>query len=70
MLRAAAPGPALGADAVVVERSAVGDLELAVLRAAHARIETLNDPLLLTTDADFRVYRRQGRRTIPCVLPH
>jgi predicted nucleic acid-binding protein len=31
--------------------------------------ETLNDPVLLTTDADFRVYRRHGRQTIPCVLP-
>jgi predicted nucleic acid-binding protein len=31
--------------------------------------ETLNDPVLLTTDADFRIYRRHGRRIIPCVLP-
>ena len=31
--------------------------------------ETLNDPMLLTTDADFRIYRRHGRQIIPCVLP-
>ena len=31
--------------------------------------ETLNDPVLLTTDADFRIYRRHGRQIIPCVLP-
>jgi predicted nucleic acid-binding protein len=31
--------------------------------------ETLADPLLLTTDTDFRIYRRQSRQTIPCVLP-
>jgi predicted nucleic acid-binding protein len=31
--------------------------------------ETLDDPMLLTTDADFRVYRRHGRQIIPCVLP-
>lgn len=31
--------------------------------------ETLNDPVLLTTDTDFRIYRRHGRQTIPCVLP-
>ena len=31
--------------------------------------ETLPDPLLLTTDADFRIYRRHGRRAIPVVLP-
>ncbi|RAI44074.1 type II toxin-antitoxin system VapC family toxin [Rhodoplanes roseus] len=27
------------------------------------------EPILLTTDTDFRVYRRLGRRTVPCVLP-
>jgi len=31
--------------------------------------ETLDDPVLLTTDADFRIYRRHGRQTIPCLLP-
>jgi uncharacterized protein len=31
--------------------------------------ETLNDPVLLTTDNDFRIYRRHGRQAIPCVLP-
>jgi hypothetical protein len=32
-------------------------------------VETLNDPMLLTTDADFRIYRRHGRQIIPCILP-
>ncbi len=31
--------------------------------------ETLNDPVLLTTDGDFRIYRRHGRQIVPCVLP-
>lgn len=31
--------------------------------------ETLNDPVLLTTDSDFRIYRRHGRQSIPCVSP-
>ena len=31
--------------------------------------ETTNDPILLTTDTDFRIYRRHGRQTIPCLLP-
>jgi len=31
--------------------------------------ETLPDPLLLTTDTDFRIYRRHGRQAIPTVLP-
>jgi uncharacterized protein len=31
--------------------------------------EVVNNPTLLTTDADFRIYRRHGRQIIPCVLP-
>jgi uncharacterized protein len=31
--------------------------------------ETLSAPMLLSTDTDFRVYRRHGRKVIPCVLP-
>jgi predicted nucleic acid-binding protein len=32
--------------------------------------ELLGDATVLTTDADFRVYRRHGRQIIPCVLPN
>ena len=31
--------------------------------------EILPSPLLLTTDTDFRIYRRHGRQAVPCVLP-
>ena len=31
--------------------------------------ETLADPTLLTTDTDFRIYRRHSRQVIPCILP-
>jgi predicted nucleic acid-binding protein len=31
--------------------------------------EVLSDPLLLTTDSDFRIYRRYGRQMVPCVMP-
>jgi uncharacterized protein len=31
--------------------------------------EILPDSALLTTDTDFRIYRRLSRRVIPCVLP-
>lgn len=31
--------------------------------------EMLPDPVLLTTDGDFRIYRRHGRLTVPCVAP-
>src|SRR5215510_12761675 len=31
--------------------------------------ETLSDPVVLTTDTEFRKYRRLGRKTVPCVTP-
>ena len=31
--------------------------------------ETRADPVLLTTDSDFRIYRRHSRQTIPCIMP-
>lgn len=31
--------------------------------------ETIGARVLLTTDSDFRIYRRHGRQTIPSVLP-
>ena len=31
--------------------------------------ETIPDPIILTTDSDFRIYRRHSRQTVPCVLP-
>ena len=31
--------------------------------------ELLPEPILLTTDTDFRIYRRHSRRTVPCILP-
>src|SRR3989304_4975904 len=32
--------------------------------------ETVADPVIFTTDADFRVYRRHGRQVIPCRTPY
>jgi uncharacterized protein len=31
--------------------------------------ETLAEPILLTTDEDFRIYRRHSRQVVPCVTP-
>jgi predicted nucleic acid-binding protein len=31
--------------------------------------EVLSDPTLLTTDADFNIYKRHGRKAIPYVMP-
>lgn len=46
------------------------DIPMSLADACLVRMtETLDDPLLLTTDTDFRVYRRHGRQAVPCVLP-
>src|ERR1043165_7186181 len=31
--------------------------------------EVFSDPMLLTTDSGFRIYRRHGRQVVPCVMP-
>ena len=31
--------------------------------------EIFADPIVLTTDTDFRVYRRHSRQVVPCVSP-
>src|SRR5579871_1518019 len=31
--------------------------------------ETRADPLILTTDSDFKIYRRHSRQVVPCIAP-
>jgi predicted nucleic acid-binding protein len=31
--------------------------------------ETLPDPIILTTDSDFGIYRRHSRQMVPCMMP-
>jgi predicted nucleic acid-binding protein len=57
-------------DAVLRLLQKYADVPMSFADACLVRMtETLNDPVLLTTDADFRVYRRHGRQMIPYVLP-
>jgi predicted nucleic acid-binding protein len=47
-----------------------GGVPMSLADACLVRMtETLSDPLLLTTDSDFRIYRRHGRQVVPCVIP-
>jgi hypothetical protein len=32
--------------------------------------ETRANSIILTTDADFRIYRRHSRQVVPCITPH
>ena len=46
------------------------DVPMGLADACLVRMsETVPNPLLLTTDADFRVYRRHSRQVIPYVSP-
>jgi hypothetical protein len=47
------------------------DLPMSLADACLVRMtELLADPVVLTLDADFRVYRRHGRQTVPFVAPN
>lgn len=57
-------------DAVLKLMDKYADIPASLADAALVRMtETMDDPQLLTTDADFRVYRRHGRQIVPIVLP-
>lgn len=57
-------------DAVLKLLEKYSDVPMSFADACLVRMtETLNNPMLLTTDADFRIYRRHGRQIVPCVLP-
>lgn len=46
------------------------DTPMSLADACLVRLtEALPDPVLLTTDTDFRVYRRHSRQAIPAVMP-
>jgi len=46
------------------------DVPMSLADACLVRMsETLADPVILTTDKDFRIYRRHSRQTVPCVTP-
>ncbi|HEX3982322.1 MAG TPA: PIN domain-containing protein [Rhizomicrobium sp.] len=46
------------------------DVPMSLADACLVRMsETVADPILLTTDSDFRVYRRHSRQAIPAILP-
>jgi uncharacterized protein len=46
------------------------DVPMSLADACLVRMtETLANPIVLTTDRDFRIYRRHSRQMIPCVTP-
>lgn len=46
------------------------DVPMSLADACLVRMtETLADPVILTTDTDFRIYRRHSRQVVPCAMP-
>lgn len=46
------------------------DVPMSLADACLVRMsETLADPVILSTDEDFRIYRRHSRQAVPCVTP-
>jgi predicted nucleic acid-binding protein len=46
------------------------DVPMSLADACLVRMtETLADPIVMTTDEDFRVYRRHSRQVVPCMTP-
>lgn len=46
------------------------DVPMSLADACLVRMsETLSEPVVLTTDADFRIYRRHSRHVVPSVMP-
>jgi uncharacterized protein len=59
-----------GADEVLRLMQKYDHVPMSFADACLVRMtEVLADPILLTTDTDFRIYRRHSRHTVPCVLP-
>ena len=57
-------------DDVVRLLEKYADVPMSLADACLVRMtEVYSDPILLTTDSDFRVYRRHGRQVVPCVMP-
>jgi predicted nucleic acid-binding protein len=56
--------------AVFALQEKYADVPMSIADASIVRLtEILPDPLVLTTDADFKIYRRHGRRVVPSLLP-
>lgn len=57
-------------DAVLSLMQKYADVPMSLADACLVRMtEIIADPVVLTTDSDFRIYRRHSRQVVPCILP-
>ena len=46
------------------------DVPMSLADACLVRMtETVPDPVIITTDSDFKIYRRHSRQVVPCLMP-
>ena len=70
---AVVPGFDLGADVEQVLKlmQKYANVPMSLADACLVRMtEALPNTVPLTTDADFRIYRRHSRQAVPCVMPY
>jgi len=57
-------------EPVLALRDKYADIPMSLADASLVRMtETLPDPVIITTDADFKIYRRHSRQVVPCLMP-
>ena len=57
-------------EPVLILMGKYADVPMSLADACLVRMsETLPNPIVLTTDADFRIYRRHGNKIIPVLMP-
>ena len=57
-------------DEILRLMSKYQDMPMTFADACLVRMsEVLPDPIVVTSDSDFRIYRRHGRQVVPCVMP-
>jgi uncharacterized protein len=57
-------------DDIIALLRKYADVPMSLADACLVRMsEVFSDPMLLTTDSDFHIYRRHGRQVIPHVSP-
>ncbi len=57
-------------EAVLTFMDKYADVPMSLADGCLVRMtETFPNAVLLTTDSDFRIYRRHSRQAVPCVLP-
>ncbi len=57
-------------EAVVASLQKYASVPMSLADACLVRMsETASNPLILTTDSGFRIYRRHSRQVVPCIVP-